>query len=446
VNIAQANISGMGARPRSTYWANMQKHMTREEAAANAQLESAADAVAAAIQFVRTISEEHAASRAKSPLELRFGAEKKAAEVDDAIVRVAENTQTEYVRQIARGEGPAERQQFSLGNRLTWNPARALPQFLFQGKPILLTDPEQIGRWDRLAKQEAQENVPPSKAQIFRAQRKPASPEIAAPDVAAELERSAEGKITFESADRPGWDKVIYYHAGERGAAERLAQILHKSRELTEQQQAEVWRLEGWPEADVARELERIRHVQQMHDESWWTPEPSLMERARQSAKSLLSFRRTKKVARPSAKVAPEQAQRVLREIQQSPELVAELPKRTPFAESPKSAPFAELPKSAPFAALPRSAPFNVEEPADADIGAKVGIPLPRSAPAQSTGFYQAGVQAVARSSRERARANAEAKSPTGLSPQDEPVLRWLEAAMEDVHRHTHRPRRSTPV
>jgi len=432
----------------------MQKRITREEAAAKAQLESAADAVAAAIQFVRTIADEHAANRPKSPLELRFGAEKKAAEVDDAISRVAENTQTEYVRQIARGEGPAERQQFSLGNQLTWNPARALPQFLFQGKPILLTDPEQVARWDRLAKQEARENVPPSKAQMFRAPRRPASPDVAAPDIAAELEKAAEGKIAFESADRPGWDKVIYYRAGEKAAAERLAQILRKNRELTEQQQTEVWRLEGWPEADITRELERIRHVQQMHDESWWTPEPSLMERARQSAKGLLSFGRTKKVARPSAKVEPEQAQRLLREIQQSPELVAELPKSTPFAESPKSAPFAELPKSVPFlespksaplAALPRSAPFNVEGPVEADIGAAVGIPLRRSAPTpeHNTGFYQAGIRAVARSSRDRARANAEAKSPSGLSPQDEPVLRWLEAAMEDVHRHTRGPRRT---
>ncbi|HTV26848.1 MAG TPA: hypothetical protein VMF32_03625 [Xanthobacteraceae bacterium] len=442
----------------------MQKHITREEAAANAQLESAADAVAAAIQFVRTISEEHSANRVKSPLELRFGAEKKAAEVDDAIVRVAENTQSEYVRQIARGEGPAERQQFSLGNQLTWNPARALPQFLFQGKPILLTDPEQIARWDRLAKQEARENKPGLTAQRFRTQRKPASPNVALPDIAAELDKSAEGKITFESADRPGWDKVIYYHAGEKGAAERLAQILHKNRQLTELQQAEVWRLEGWPEADIGRELERMRHVQQMHDESWWTPEPSLMERARQSARSLLSFGRTKKVLRPSAEIKPEQAQRLLREIERSPELVAELPKGPPFAESPKSgpaksepaksapfaelpksAPFAESPKTAPFAALPRSAPLNAEGPAEADIGAKVGMPLPRSAPApvQGTGFYQAGVRAVALSARDRARASAEAKSPAGLSPQDEPVLRWLEAAMEDVHRHTQRPRRT---
>jgi hypothetical protein len=393
----------------------MQKHITREiEGAADPRLVSATDAVAAAIQFVRDVAEDHAANRAKSPLELRFGAETKAAAVDDAISSVAENSMAQYVRQIARGEGPAERQQFSLGNQLTWSPARALPQFLFQGKPILLTDLEQVARWDRLAEQEAQENTPGRMAQLFKVQSKPASR-----DISSELERSAEGKVIFQSADRPGWDKVIYYHAGEKGAAERLAEILRNNRELTEQQQAEVWRLEGWPEADIARELERMRNVQRMQDESWWTPPPSLMERAHQYTKNLLSFGRGKKVARTPAKAEPELAQRLLREIQRSPKQIAK---------------------------LPQSAPFNVAGLAEPDdIGSKAEIPLRRSAPApsKSTGFHQAGVQAAVRSNRDRARANGDRKIPAGLTPKDEPILRWLEAAMEDVHRHTQRPHRS---
>jgi len=296
-----------------------------------------------------------------------------------------------------------------------------LPQFLFEGKPILLTDPEQVARWDQLARQESEEKAPGRMAQLFKVQRWPAPWNIS-----RELENSAEGKIIFESADRPGWDKVIYYHAGEKRPAERLAEILRHNRELTEEQQTEVWRLEGWPEADIARELERIRHVQQMHDESWWTPPPSLMDRARQRTKSLLSFRRAKKVdsplakkvAGPLARVEPKQAQQLLREIQQSPDLVAELPK---------------------------SPPFHVEGRTKAeDIGGTAELRLPRSAPApaKKTGFYQAGVQAV-RSDLERARANGDGKIPAGLSPKDEPVLRWLDAAMEDLHRYTQRPHQS---
>jgi hypothetical protein len=393
----------------------MQKHMTREEAAANAQLESAADAVAAAIQFVRTVADEHAAHRPKSPLELRFGAEKKAAVVDDAITSVAENTAAEYVQQIARGEGPAQRQQFSLGNHLTWNPARALPQFLHEGKPILLTDPEQLSRWDRQAKQEAIENAPGRMAQLFKVQSKPAPRSIS-----AELERSAEGKIVFQSADRLGWDKVIYYHAGEKRAAEYLAEILRNNSKLTEQQQAEAWRLEGWPEADITRELERIRNVQRMHDESWWTPAPSLMDRARQHTKSLLSFRRVKKVAPPPAKAEPQQARQLLREIQQAPELVAK---------------------------LPQSAPFSVGgHPETDEFDARTELPLRANAlvPVKSPAFPRSSPHPMARSNLDRHRANGERKVPAGLSPNDEPILRWLDAAMEDVHRLTHRPRRTS--
>jgi len=307
-----------------------------------------------------------------------------------------------------------------------------LPQFLFEGKPILLTDPEQVARWDQLARQESEEKAPGRMAQLFKVQRWPAPWNIS-----RELEKSSEGKIVFQSADRPGWDKVIYYHAGEKRAAERLAEILRNSRELTEQQQAEVWRLEGWPEADIARELERIRNVQRMQDDSWWTPAPSLMDRARQRTKSLLSFRQAKKAARPVAKAEPEQAQRLLREIERSPELVAKLP---------QSAPFAELPKSAPFVELPRSAPFNVAGRAEAgNFFSQPEIPLRRSAPAPSknTGSHQAGVHTAVRTDLDRTLANGEVKVPAGLSPKDEPILRWLDAAMEDVHRYGQDQRRS---
>ncbi len=394
----------------------MQKHSTREiEAAADAQSGSAIDAVAAAIQFVRTIAEDHAASRAKSPLESRFGAEKIAAAVDDAISSVAESSMAEYVQQIVRGAGPPARQQFSLGNQLTWSPGRALPQFLFQGKPILLTDPEQVVRWDRLAKQEAQENAPGPMAQIFKAQRNPTPP-----DIATKLEKSAAGKITFRSADRPGWDKVIYYHAGEKGAAERLAEILRNNQELTEQQQAEVWRLEGWPEADITRELERMRNVQRMHDESWWTPPPSLMERAGQCAKGLLSFGRAKEIARPFAKAEPKQAQRPPREIQQSPEQVAE---------------------------LPRGALLNVEVPAETRrIGGKADVPPPRSVIelSNTAGLHRTDWHAAARPDLDRGRANDDAKITAGVTRKDAPIFRWLDAAMEEVHRSSQHPRRRT--
>jgi hypothetical protein len=403
----------------------MQRHFTREiDATTDAQLTSATDAVAAAIQFVRSVAEEHAANRTKSPLELRFGAEKKAAAVDDAIVSVEENSAAEYVRQIARGEGPAERQQFSLGNQHTWSPGRALPQFLLQGRPILLTDPEQVTRWDRLAKQEARQNAPGPMAQLFNAQHMPAPPGIA-----AELEEAAEGKIVFQSADRLGWDKVIYYRVGEKGAAERLAQILSDSRELTEQQQAEVWRLEGWPEADVTRELQRMRHVQQMHDESWWTPPPSLMERTRQRAKNFLSFGRDREPARTPAKAKPEQAQRLLGEIQRPPRQTA----------SPK-----------PIARLPRSVPFivegpNVEGPPEFELvsgNADVAFREIAVSPSEITELPQADAHATAPFDLDPPRGNGEAKLPAGLARKDEPILRWLDAAMEDIHRYTQRPHR----
>jgi hypothetical protein len=398
----------LGARPQSRYRVNMQKHITRDiEATADAQLSSATDAVAAAIQFVRSVAEDHTAVRAKSPLESRFGAEKIAAVVDDAITTVAENSMAEYVRQIVRGAGPPERQQFSLGNQLTWNPGRALPQFLYQGKPILLTDPEQVARWDRLAKQEARENASGPMAQIFKAQRKPAPP-----DIAAELQRSAEGKITFRSADRPGWDKVIYYHAGEKGAAARLADILGNYRELTEEQQAEVWRLEGWPEADIGRELERMRNVQRMHDESWWNPPASLTERAHQYAKNLLSLGRPKKIARTSPKAEPELTQRLRREIQQSPEQIA---------------------------ALPKSPPFNVGKHAEPEHnGIKADRALPKAVLEPSTimDFHQADVHAAVGPDLNHARANGDVRSSAGTARKDEPVFRWLDTAMEDVHRY----------
>jgi hypothetical protein len=405
----------------------MQNHTTREiEAAANTQLTSATDAVAAAIQFIRDVADDHGTNRAKSPLELRFGAERKAAVVDDAITSVAENSMAEYVRQIARGEGPAERQKFSLGNQLTWNPGLALPQFLLQGRPLLLTDPEQVARWDRLAKQEARETAHGPMAQIFKAQRRPAPA-----DVAAELEKLAEGKIVFRSAARPGWDKVIYYRAGEKGTAERLAEILRGNRELTEQQQAEVWRLEGWPEADIAAELARMRNVQRMHDESWWTPQPSLMERARQQAKSLLAFGRSKETARTPAKfgatkfepaeIQPakfesERAQRPHHEIQRSPERIAR---------------------------LPQSAPLMVEGLVVEPVSGKPARSLPRSVPDAPAiaAFQHADAHAGVRSDLGRPRTNGEEKMPVGLTRQDEPILRWLDAAMEDLHRYTQRPR-----
>jgi hypothetical protein len=396
----------------------MQKHITREiEGSIDAQLASVTDAIDTAVQFVREAAQQQGKTRVRVPVKLPFEAEKKAAAVDDAISSVAENSAAEYVRQIARGEGPPERQQFSLGNQLSWNPARALPQFLFQGKPILLTDPEQVARWDRLAHQEAQEPAPGWMAQLFKAQSKPAPRNIS-----LELEKSAAGKIVFQSADRPGWDKVIYYHAGEKRTAERLAEILRNDRELTEQQQAEIWRLEGWPEADVARELERMRNVQRMQDESWWTPPPSLTERARQYATSLLAFGRgkeTKETARTPAKAEPEQARRLLGEIQRSPERVAR---------------------------LPRSEPLKIEGPTVADpIGSKADTPAPESVPdaPSITGFHQTDVGAPMRPDLDRARTNGDAKISFGLTRQDEPVYRWLEAAMEDVHRHSQSQRRT---
>jgi hypothetical protein len=372
----QAKISGMGlGRGRHT-WINMQKHITREiEGSIDAQL------------------------------------------ADDAISSVAENSAAEYVRQIARGEGPPGRQQFSLGNQLSWNPARALPQFLFQGKPILLTDPEQVARWARAAHPEAEEDAPGRMAQLFKVQSKPAPR-----DISLELEKSAAGKIVFQSADRPGWDKVIYYHAGEKKTAERLAEILRNSRELTDQQQAEVWRLEGWPETDIARELERIRNVQQMHDESWWTPQPSLMDRARQRAKNLLSFGRGKEAsetARTPAKAEPQQTRRLLGEIQRSPERIAR---------------------------LPRSEPLTIEGLTVAEpIGGKADTPPPESvldAPSIA-GFHQTEMRAAMGHDLNRTRTNGGAKISSGLSRQDEPVYRWLEAAMEDVHRHSQSQRRT---
>jgi hypothetical protein len=387
----------------------MQKHFTSEiEDAADAEFGAATDAVTAAIQFVRAIAEEHPAPRIKTALRLPFGAERKAEVVDDAISSVAESAAAEYVEQIVRGAGPPERQQFSLGSQLSWNAGRALPQFLFEGKPILLTDPEQVARWDRLAKQEAQQKAPGPMAQIFKAQRKPAPPNIA-----AELEKSAEGKIIFQSAGRLGWDKEIYYHAGEKEAAERLADILSDNQELTEQQQSEVWRLEGWPEADVARELERTRHVQRMHDESWWwTPQPSRMERARQVAKSLLPFGRAKETVRKSAKAEPEQPQRLPHEIQRAPE---------------------------PIAKLPRTALLDVEGHAEAKhIGGETDMPPPKRAvdAPPITGFLETDMPAVVRPDLNRARTGGDARTSAGVSRQDEHVFRWLEAAMEDVHRH----------
>jgi hypothetical protein len=393
----------------------MQKHITREiEAAANAQLGTAADAVSAAIQFVRTVAEEHAAHRTMAGLKLPFEAERKAAVVDDAISSVAESSAAEYVRQIARGAGPAERQQFSLGNQLTWNAWRALPQFLHEGKPILLTDPEQVARWDRLAKQEVRENAPGPMAQIFKARR-----ESAPTHIAAELEELAEGKIIFQSADRLGWDKVIYYRAGEKGAAERLAEILRNSKELTEQQQAEVWRLEGWPEADVSRELERMRHVQRMHDESWWTPPPSLTERARQYVKNLLSFSRGKEIVQIPAKAEPEQAQRSLREIQRSPKLAAE-PAQSAFA--------------------------HVERGTEAEgVAGKAAMPRPNGAllPSKIAVFHQPGVKAAEPPDLDRARANSDEKTSAGGLQKDEPIFRWLDAAVDEVHRYTQSQPRS---
>jgi hypothetical protein len=416
----------------------MQRHFTREiDATTDAQLTSATDAVAAAIQFVRSVAEEHAANRTKSPLELRLGAEKKAEAVDDAIISVEENSAAEYVRQIARGEGPAERQQFSLGNQHTWSPGRALPQFLLQGRPILLTDPEQVTRWDRLAKQEARENTPGLMAQLFNAQHMPAPPGIA-----AELEEAAEGKIVFQSADRPGWDKVIYYHAGEKRAAERLADILRNNRELTEQQRAEVWRLEGWPEADVARELARMRNVQRMHDESWWTPPPSLAERAQRYTKNLLGFGRskgTRVTARAPAKAGREQAQRLLGEIQRSPEPIARLPQSTPLNGGIQRSPER-------VARLPRSAPLVVEPPKQAEHTASFAdASLPESVPDAPTiaGFHQTDARTAAYPDIDRTRTNGNARISTGLSHQDEPIYRWLEAAMEDVHRHAQSQRRT---
>jgi hypothetical protein len=419
----------------------MQKHITREiEAAADERLTSASDAVAAAIQFVRSIAEDHAANRAKSPLESRFGAEKIAAVVDDAITTVAENSMAEYVRQIVRGAGPPERQQFSLGNQLTWSPGRALPQFLYQGKPILLTDPEQVARWDRQAKQEARENAPGPMAQIFKAQRTPAPP-----DIAAELERSAEGKITFRGADRPGWDKVIYYHAGEKGAAQRLADILGNYRELTEEQQAEVWRLEGWPEADIARELERVRNVQRMHDESWWSPPASLTERAQQYAKNLLSFGRPKKIARTPPKAEPELTQRLRREIQQS-EQIAPLPKSPLFHVGKRAE--AEHKSQERIVELPKSPPLNFGKLAEAEHdGSGVNRALPKAAlePSQIMDFHQTDVHAAVGPDLNHAWANGDVKSSAGTTRKDEPVFRWLDTAMEDVHRYAQSQRR-TPM
>jgi hypothetical protein len=402
----------MGTRPQSPDWINMQKHITGEiQAAADPRLQSGVDAVAAALQFVRDVTEDHAEKRAKATLKLPFGAERKAAAVDGAISSVAEHAVAEYVRQIARGEGPPARQQFSLGNQLTWNPGRALPQFLFQGKPILLTDPEQVARWDQLVKQEAEEHAPGRMAQLFKVQSKPTPRHVS-----VELENLAEGKIIFQSADRPGWDKVIYYRAGEKRAAERLAEILSNNRKLTEQQQAEVWRLEGWPEADIVKELERMRHVQQMHDESWWTPPPSLMERARQYAKDLLAFGRGNETTPISAKAEPEQAQRFVGEIQRPPKQIAEL--------------------------VPSALP-NAPERAEAEHVGSKAIALPRSATIPSTiaGFHQADAHAAARPDLNRARTNGVVKSSAEVSRQDERVFRWLDAAMEDVHRSAQRPR-----
>jgi hypothetical protein len=420
----------------------MQKHFTREiEAAADAQFESAADAVAAAIQFVRSVADDHTANRAKSPLESRFGAEKIAAVVDDAITTVAENSMAEYVRQIVRGAGPAERQQFSLGNQLTWNPGRALPQFLYQGKPILLTDPEQVTRWDRQAKQEARENTPGPMAQIFKAQRKPAPL-----DIAAELERSAEGKITFRSADRPGWDKVIYYHAGEKGAAERLADILSDYHELTEEQQAEVWRLEGWPEADIARERERMRNVQRMHDESWWNPPASFTERAHQYAKNLLSFGRPKKIARTLPKAEPELTQRLRREIQQYPEQIVELPKSPPLNIGKRAE--TEHKSAEKIVELPKSPPLHVGKLAEVehDRGA-TDRALPKAVleSSQIAGFHQTDMHAAVGPDLNHARANGDVKVSAGITRKDEPIFRWLDTAMEDVHRYAQSQRR-TPM
>ncbi len=395
----------------------MQKHTTREiEGTIDAQLASVTDAIDTAVQFIREAAQQQAKTRTAVPVRLPFEAEKKAAVVDDAISAVAEHSATEYVRQIARGEGPPERQQFSLGNQLSWNPGRALPQFLFQGKPILLTDPEQVARWDRLAKQEAEEPAPGRMAQLFKAQSKPAPRNIS-----LELERSAAGKIVFQSADRRGWDKVIYYHAGEKETADRLAEILRNNRKLTEQQQAEVWRLEGWPEADVARELERMRNVQRMHDESWWTPAPSLTERARQYATNLLAFGRgkeTKETVRTPAKAEPQQPQRLFGEIQRSSERIAR---------------------------LPQGVPLTVEGRREAEpFGSTTDAPAERVLDAPSiAGFHQTDVRAAMSPDLNRARTNGNAKISTGLSRQDEPIYRWLEAAMEDVHRHTQSQRRA---
>lgn len=416
----------------------MQKHFTHDEGSIDAQLVSVTDAIDSAVRFIREAAEQQAKNRTAVPLvKLPFEAEIKAAAVDDAINSVAENSAAEYVRQIARGEGPPERQQFSLGNQLSWNPARALPQFLFEGKPILLTDPEQVARWDRLAEQEAAEKAPGRMAQLFKVQSRPVPW-----DISVELEKSAAGKIIFESADRPGWDKVIYYHAGEQRAAERLADILRNNRELTDQQRAEVWRLEGWPEADVARELARMRNVQRMHDESWWTPAPSLAERAHRYTKNLFGFGRGKEIretARQPTKLEREQAQRLLGEIQRSPEPIARLPQSAPLNGGIQRSPerIARLPRSAPLVAEPRTDAERTDGLDDA--------PFPESVPDAPTitGFHQSDARAPIGLGLNHERANGGGKTLPGFSRQDEPIYRWLEAAMEDVHRHTQSQRRS---
>jgi hypothetical protein len=136
------------------------------------------------------------------------------------------------------------------------------------------------------------------------------------------------------------------------------------------------------------------------------------MERARQVAKSLLPFGRAKETVRKSAKAKPEQPQRLPHEIQRTPE---------------------------PIAKLPRTALLDVEGHAEAKhIGGDTDMPPPKRAvdAPPITGFLETDMPAVVRPDLNRARTGGDARTSAGVSRQDEHVFRWLEAAMEDVHRH----------
>jgi len=87
-----------------------------------------------------------------------------------------------------------------------------------------------------------------------------------------------------------------------------------------------------------------------------------------------------------------------------------------------------------------------VEGPKMAEpIRTEADTPLPESVPDAPSiaGFHQTEARAAIGPDLNRARTNGDTKISSGFSREDEPIYRWLEAAMEDVHRYGQRPRQS---